>query len=122
MTNQKYIMPEFRQQAFTCPHCGAYSAQTWEQCYIEDGLSGPLNYCPSYIHYAKCHACKEISIWLEMEDENGYEFATMVYPAETNVPLPFYDMPERIKELYNEARNIVNKTCSAKFVRFISPG
>ena len=44
-----------------------------------------------------CRACNQYQLWI-----NDH----MVYPMTTNIPLPSKDMPDNIKNLYNEARNV----------------
>lgn len=37
----------------------------------------------------------------------------MLYPSASNIPMPHSDMPESVKELYNEAREIACKSARA---------
>lgn len=84
--------------AFICPHCGVYAQMVWTDCTKSE-------YIPIYrgFHFsiAKCAKCGEVSIW---------NFDKMIYPTESTAPLPNINMPENVKELYNEARDIVNKS------------
>lgn len=99
--NPKYIAPGFEQQAFNCPFCGAFSAQIWDTFYTEvPRYTEPPSF-ESTIYIARCNSCADFSIWL-----NGI----MVYPDSSIAPLPHDDMPENVKELYNEARGIINKS------------
>lgn len=98
--NNNYVSPEKDLNAFNCPHCGAYSNMMWynlvfcqEGCYYGDfkqNLTG-----------ARCARCNRFSIW------HGDE---MIIPSNSTAPMPNEDMPECIKELYEEARSIVNKS------------
>lgn len=108
MSNNKYKMPLYQEKAFICPHCGAYARQDWSDCYNEifskyDGLK----YERTIIANAKCDACGKFSVWLRGDNKNS---SIMIYPDTAIAPMPNNDMPENVKELYNEARDIVNKS------------
>ena len=51
--------------------------------------------------FAFCDHCKRYSIWVNKK---------MVYPYLSTVPLSVDEMPESVKELYNEARIISNQS------------
>lgn len=46
-----------------------------------------------------CSKCRNFAIWLKEK---------MIYPFETIAPFPLDDMPNDVKDDFNEARNIVN--------------
>ena len=48
-----------------------------------------------------CDHCKKFSIWIDKE---------MIYPLSSVAPLPIGEMPLSVKRLYNEARDIFNKS------------
>ena len=48
-----------------------------------------------------CDYCKKFSIWIDKK---------MVYPQISLAPLPAEDMPDSVKNLYNEARAICNQS------------
>jgi hypothetical protein len=62
---------------------------TWVPCSVNN------------IHFAKCYNCSEISIWV---------YDQMVYPCKKIEILPNSDIPEYIKNLFEEARQIVNSS------------
>ena len=51
--------------------------------------------------FAFCDHCKKYSVWVKEK---------MVYPYFSTAPLPVTEMPESIKEVYNEARSILNQS------------
>lgn len=102
----KHIAPTISQESFHCPHCGVLSEQTWSskiQCHykglLPSGGSGNTSYWLQKSMTAKCGHCKEISLWVNEK---------MVYPLTGNVEMANPDLPEDIKNDYNEAKDIVN--------------
>ena len=125
-SNQKYIPPGYKKTAFHCPHCEVFANQNWYtvckynfdffRVEIRDYLKRTdfradwlLSFLEDlYINLAirnnnvsLCVHCKNYSIWV-----NGQ----MVYPNMPTAPLPIEEMPETVKKLYNEAREIAGKS------------
>src|SRR5712692_7056308 len=102
-----YISPKFNQEAFNCPHCNAYAHQIWlyrlsgrSQKRIPVGdphflnsVVDPSTFLSSEYAASQCVHCKEIALWRNEE---------MIYPNATTAPLPDEDMPDEIKEDFNE--------------------
>lgn len=90
-----YIAPELNLDSFNCPFCEAYAHQTWGQVHLmtdtEDGIFSD-NLTGAY-----CAHCQEISLW---DDE------TMIFPLLSIAPQPVEDMPDDVKEVFEEARLI----------------
>lgn len=123
----EYILPEFGQDAFNCPHCGTYSRQIWINYLLngislgtpaiqEIGLSNlkkiisertVRNLCISF-----CEKCKAYVIW-----NNGI----IVYPNKSIAPIPSKDTPKEILDDYKEASNIFEKSprSSAALLRLV---
>jgi hypothetical protein len=92
--------PVFKEESFNCPHCNAYSHQTWYQ--TTDGHSGHGGYTDiPNLMIAWCARCNQYSLWLHDK---------MIYPEESGIQLPNPDLRDDIKADYNEARSIVNKS------------
>jgi uncharacterized protein DUF4145 len=102
----KHIPPIIRENSFHCPHCGVLSEQTWSR-YIDstylvnhpNGQQSNSSYRLTNFSSAKCQHCDQFSIWLVDK---------MVYPLSGNVEMANSDLPDDIKNDYNEAKNIVN--------------
>jgi len=102
----KHISPVLKKASFHCPHCGVCAEQTWS-VFIDsyyntihaNGQTIQSHYQLANFSTAMCKHCREISIWLSDK---------MVYPLTGNVEIANEDLPEDIKNDYNEARNIVN--------------
>lgn len=127
-SSQKYIVPKYRETAFHCPYCEVLSNQRWfdvgtydfyyykEYIHSEKEKIGVKynysihdfisNLCQKYqenhikdIQISFCDHCKKYSIWFDKK---------MVCPRLSSAPLPIDEMPENVKILYNEAREILN--------------
>lgn len=88
--------PVWGREAFHCPSCGVYAAQHWAEVALYyhhslpstrvDGLSG-----------ATCASCDETSLW--KRDQS-------IYPLPRVGVAPNEDMPDEVKAIYNEAREV----------------
>lgn len=116
----KTIPPRARLEKFTCPHCGAISAQLWGAMLAGDNISKVANISAltagclrgsnrwreiigSNGHWiiSCCENCENICIW---KDEK------MIYPDTIVVDEPNEDLLEDIKNDYREAASILNKS------------
>lgn len=102
--NKNYVAPNLSEEAFTCPHCGTFSLMQYAHVGYKgiNAISlGPLHGPgASQITIASCVNCKKKIIWIDEE---------YVYPdiiAEEANP----DMPNSVKQLYQEAGLIYNKS------------
>jgi Domain of unknown function (DUF4145) len=92
----KFITPSAFAGSFTCPHCNAISQQGWwcsywnGNVYLADDHARPLR-------VGTCTHCKGNTVWVV---EN------MAYPASTNAPIANSEMPQNIREIYQEASSI----------------
>ena len=102
----KFIPPIIDHVSFHCPHCGVLAEQIWSSailCHytgrIPDGRIAETNYRLKNSKIAKCRHCESVSFWVDDK---------MVYPLTGNVEMANPDLPEDIKNDYNEAKDIVN--------------
>lgn len=119
----KYITPNMNDSSFNCPHCQVLCPQEWWE--IERIVnSGKVFYQvvkirpPLEERYKKrlarsglfneddwlkqlflnvCTECGKMTIWFERR---------VIYPGETNAPLPHKDMPSEVRKVYEEARQV----------------
>lgn len=106
-------------KAFQCPNCSGFASHIFE-CYpldIRKTYSDSLR----FIIMAQCQACEQFSIWLTNDlpvtrvgDTNQqilrttYSFVTLIFPsANSEVPVPNSDMPDDVKEIYQEAGEVL---------------
>ncbi len=87
-----YKQPAFKDSNFHCPHCGVLAFQNWQY------ISHSGRYFDD-LEVAFCQNCEEYSLW---KDEK------MIFPKKLTAPFPHEDMPETVKELYEEARLVSN--------------
>ena len=101
---KNYIAPDLSKESFTCPHCGTLSLMRYEHI----GYNGPdaVSMSPKrgpgfeYVIIASCLHCNAKIIWINDQ---------YVYP-DIVAEEPNSDMPESVKQLYNEAGLIYNKS------------
>lgn len=100
----KYIEPATGKNSFTCPHCGVISLMHFHCIsYIDKNVIGfqeDKHAGNSWVQVATCHNCAKHIVWVD----NIYAYPDIV--AEEGNP----DMPEEVKQLYNEAGLIYNKS------------
>lgn len=102
---KKYVEPDYAKVSFTCPHCGTLSLMNYYTlCYRNGSVfqagSGINPVGKSWIYIATCQNCMNKIIWVN----NEYVYPDIV--SEEANP----DMPEPVKQLYNEAGLIYNKS------------
>lgn len=88
-------LPMFQQDAFGCPHCGAYAHMTWY-----DTMASRRFFIESLMA-CFCQRCDNFSLWVNEQ---------MIYPNQTAAPLPNEDLPEDVKKDYLEAGDILQKS------------
>ena len=106
MTNtENDTSPRFEARAFKCPHCHKVATQEWLSEVDIDGHSKYAFLNTSKFGFARkifrgyalaeCLHCEKLSFWAKEE---------MVYPLTPSAPVPHKDMPDSVKDIYEEAR------------------
>jgi hypothetical protein len=106
-----YAPPEFKKSAFNCPYCDAFARMHWERLvYFFYGKR-----VSSDMHISYCEHCHHLSYWLvraQTEESVSGDDPTitgkMVVPSVGQVPYPHVDMPEKVKLIYEEAREVAS--------------
>lgn len=96
MNDQSYYPPKFEEKWFTCPHCWTYSQQEWYE--LEYGSYPKMRL--SWFYVSICAKCEEK--WIRSE---SWE---LLWPYSSTAPMPNPDMPEEVKNLYEEARSVAD--------------
>jgi transcription elongation factor Elf1 len=96
-----YKAPAYLEKAFNCPFCGAYAKQDWAEI---GKIVQQQGYNPEFAELlatvaAECANCERYSIW---------RYKDMIYPLDSAAPLPNPDMPDDVKQDYEEARSILS--------------
>lgn len=114
-----YKEPKLNENGFTCPYCNVLAEQKWRSLPIEDADSGLKDFdihsrlianrdsSERYINeisISTCWNCKQYHLWLDDK---------MLVPGITGIPLPIDSMPEDVKSIYNEARDVYPKSYKA---------
>ena len=97
-----YVQPSKELVKYTCPHCNTLSqmekgTHQFDSDFFNTGI-GTIVHNKLTIH--RCQCCGKKILWID----NNYIYPDIV-PEEANP-----DMPESVKQLYNEAALIANKS------------
>jgi hypothetical protein len=93
--------PKFKENSFNCPHCNAFANQRWYDVFTNEFITDYKLDSVSIIKLSVCDCCNKYSVWYD---------GKIVFPDTPPVPIPNDDMPEEIKDIYNEARAIVTRS------------
>lgn len=90
-----YVSPSCDAHAYNCPHCHAYANQGWGHLarFIQGTNHGAINGA----RLGTCAHCSNFTIWLDRK---------MVFPLTSTAPFPNPDLPDDIKQDFEEARQI----------------
>ena len=89
-----YVAPQSGLKSFTCPHCGVVARQYhFYSLGNLDGRRFPDNN-KNPVRVSQCEHCEKLCLWY---------FDKMVYPNRGNAPMPNPDMPDEVKDEYEEA-------------------
>lgn len=112
---QNIVEPLYGKDSFNCPNCFAFAHQKWFQVkgepkkgnvLIEEDLErSPAHviagvngfFTNNHVALSYCASCGEKAYW---------ESGQLVYPINCMAPLPNKDMPEDVRKIYNEAREV----------------
>lgn len=111
-----YIKPELDKEIFTCSFCGGNNQHTWELYSIIYGSlchghhPDPYVKAKNKLNISVCKVCNKFTLWLD---------GKQIYPLTSDIEQPNIDMPEEIKNLYLEARDVypISKKSSAALLR-----
>ncbi|HEY1939810.1 MAG TPA: DUF4145 domain-containing protein [Candidatus Angelobacter sp.] len=95
---EKYTAPTIDATGYHCPHCQVFAHQSWGALLHDiDGHYAQLG----WYRVGRCARCKNMSVWYR---------GTLVVPAESLAPPPTDDMPDDVKNDYDEARSVLSKS------------
>ncbi len=95
---QPYTPPGRYKDAFHCPYCQVYALQRWWRV---RRFSSFGTYDVDDYQICICDSCGKLSMWFN---------ETMVVPDSSAAPPPAQDMPDDVKEDYNEARSVFSRS------------
>ena len=91
-----YIPPTYGAENFHCPFCTVHAKHYWR-----DHRNDSIAKYECIVISSKCNNCEKYALWVDEGDGSK-----MVYPKILVSPIAHQDMPESVRELYDEARNI----------------
>lgn len=95
-----FVAPETGLEAFTCPHCGVLARQHHHA--NNPRLEGPAYFNPNDpIRTSICEYCDDFCIW---------HFDKMIYPNRGYAPPPNPDLPDEVRDDYEEAASISSRS------------
>lgn len=89
--------PSFKKSSFICPNCHTFAQQNWLDVYVRWNPIG--NDIVKGINLCYCSHCSLYTIWKNKE---------LIDPVTGLAEPPNEDLPSDIRDLYNEANNVVN--------------
>lgn len=93
----KYVAPAAGEWEMTCPMCETLVRQHWRKVFID--APNDAHQLLEHVRYCRCGACEAESWWVN---------DLMVSPR-TGIALPPQaDMPDDVKDLYEEARTVAD--------------
>jgi len=95
-----FVEPVTGLKAFTCPHCGVLAAQH-HYSNIPTLDAGNAFITSDPIRISICENCEEFCLWL---------YDKLVYPNRGYAPPPNIDMPQNVKQDYEEAASIYGQS------------
>lgn len=93
---QQYVTPKLGLNAFHCPRCRVYAAQTTKYLFVDN-----RGHVYNPITITECFNCREDAIWLH---------GRIVYPEYAGVVPPNPDLSDEIKADYAEAAAILQRS------------
>lgn len=113
-----YVPPAVEADSFNCPFCDSYAQMQWYRVGLRN--SGVHFFVDEWL-YCRCVKCDEYSVWKTVID-NGFvseDDSEMVYPIMVTSPKPNEDMPDDIRAIYEEARQVepYSKRAAAALLR-----
>ena len=98
----KYYPPRYQSSKFHCPHCQVFASQDWRL------VEGSNTYEATTIRIEEenvqvsiCSHCESGTFWLEEK---------IIYPPTRSAPPANSDLPDDVKQVYEEAAAIVDQS------------
>ena len=95
-TEEEKIPPTFMSQSFHCPYCGVLTTQRWQK-WKQTTVNNLMLNSKRILATVECYNCENHSIW---------RGGIMIYPLASLAPKPVINMPDDVKEIYEEARQV----------------
>ena len=106
----EFSPPEYQSTGFHCPYCHAYADQKWEQAGWEAWDGGDDSYMEvicidkTKVEVSICSHCNNATFWLAEK---------IIYPPARMSPLANSDLPDNVREVYEEAAAVASQSSRA---------
>ena len=103
----EYSLPEYQSDGFNCPYCNAYAKQTWAALSYGADQIGDQDYIyinEAHVEVSICSRCESATFWLHEK---------IIYPTARMGPPANSDLPDNVKEMYEEASAIAGLSARA---------
>lgn len=100
----EYVLPEYGIDGFNCPYCNAYAHHQWGECFDDYELGDMLCIEGEPVEYSTCRRCDSTAFWIDEQ---------MIYPLARMAPPANSDLPDDVKEVYEEAAAIAGLSARA---------
>ena len=106
----EFSPPEYHSTGFRCPYCHVYADQEWGHAGWEvwsdedDSYIEVIRIDKTEVETSVCSHCKNATFWLAEK---------IIYPSTRTSPPANSDLPDNVKEVYEEAGSITNLSSRA---------
>lgn len=105
----EYYHPVYQSKQFHCPYCNVFASQEWSNIATisikntNQKIQGmlPVKNENKVIRTSTCSHCQKRTIWLEEK---------IIYPTTHSAPQSNNDLPDNVKEIYDEAAKITDQS------------
>ena len=94
-----YFPPEYKSRGFHCLYCNVKANQSWDRAYSSNNWLIQIN--NSTLEFSYCSHCSQPTLWLSEK---------IIYPHAQIFPLPNNDLNNEVKQVYQEAAAIAEKS------------
>ena len=105
----EYFSPQYGSTGFHCPYCNVYADQKWTNTIWKTPLldinslrqvrEGKIDIKGVAVEVSTCSHCENPTFWLDEK---------IIYPPTRMSPPANSDLPDSVKEFYEEAASIAN--------------
>lgn len=105
--SQQNKYPNYGKSDFECPYCKIHSHQDWAETISASNEDGRhLNICRD-VDFSACLKCGKTAVWHQAANQTW----VLVWPRKNIFgPTPHPDMPEEVREVFEEARSIASNS------------
>ena len=98
----KYFPPRYQSKQFHCPYCQVFASQEWSDTTADEELDYSVICIENMkVEVSVCTHCNSGTFWLAEK---------IIYPPTRSAPAANDDLPEDIKQIYDEAAAIADQS------------